>query len=318
MQGVVFAQDAALADRFFNEAPLQWEAYRKRIEQFHGTVINKMSVGDRLVNHMRFEYRSNASCRLSVEQSLLESDPVGTVSGYNRIYSFSLLRKSENRPWVVTNYTPRTQEETSSEVRETNFRFTPLRRLIRAYSVELSELIRKPTFRLLRVAAIEHEGDACMRIEFDNWHELESNAKDFDPVQSGVLLLDPHRYWCLRGCELRTRHSDAVALIKEEVQLRDPSEKVPVPKRIISVNDQKRSTGERLQVETVMEFDLFEPSRLPRDKEFSLSAFGLPEPLGVSWSRTPWYLWVGLAGILFLLVGAGFYWLKRRREAAGS
>jgi LPXTG-motif cell wall-anchored protein len=168
------------------------------------------------------------------------------------------------------------------------------------------------------MAAIEHEGIACVRVEFDNSHELESNAKDFDPVQGGVLLLDPNRYWCVRGCELRNRYIDAEALINEKVQLRDPSENLPVPKQIVSVSNQKRSMGEHLVVKTMMEFELYEPSRLPPDKEFSLSAFGLPEPLGVSWSRTPWYLWVGLAGILFLLVGAGFYWLKRRRQAAGS
>ena len=58
-------------------------------------------------------------------------------------------------------------------------------------------------------------------------------------------------------------------------------------------------------------------SRLPSELDFTLSAFGLPEPYGVTWDRpTPWWLYIG-GGTLAVLVIVilGYRW--RRRAAEG-
>ena len=57
--------------------------------------------------------------------------------------------------------------------------------------------------------------------------------------------------------------------------------------------------------------------RPPRELDFTLSAFGLPEPYGVTWDRpTPWWLYIG-GGTLAVLVIVilGYRW--RRRAAEG-
>ena len=57
--------------------------------------------------------------------------------------------------------------------------------------------------------------------------------------------------------------------------------------------------------------------RPPRELDFTLSAFGLPEPFGVTWDRpTPWWLYIG-GGTLAVLVIVilGYRW--RRRAAEG-
>jgi hypothetical protein len=49
------------------------------------------------------------------------------------------------------------------------------------------------------------------------------------------------------------------------------------------------------------------------DADFTLSAFGLNEPPGITWERpTPWWLWLIGSAFALLLVAAGFTWLKRR------
>ncbi|HZT82686.1 MAG TPA: hypothetical protein VFA26_20825, partial [Gemmataceae bacterium] len=64
------------------------------------------------------------------------------------------------------------------------------------------------------------------------------------------------------------------------------------------------------------EFDLTERNDVP-DSEFTLSAFGLPEPAELQGkpSRVRWYLWAGVAGICCLALGAGFHWRSKRRVA---
>ncbi|HMP61247.1 MAG TPA: hypothetical protein PKD86_18025, partial [Gemmatales bacterium] len=56
--------------------------------------------------------------------------------------------------------------------------------------------------------------------------------------------------------------------------------------------------------------------RLPRESDFILSAFGLPEPYGVEWDRpTPWWLYIG-GGTLAVLVIVilGYRWRRPATE----
>jgi hypothetical protein len=47
--------------------------------------------------------------------------------------------------------------------------------------------------------------------------------------------------------------------------------------------------------------------------EFTLTAFGLPEPPGIEWKKPmPVYLWVIAAAVGCLLLAMGARWLKRR------
>jgi hypothetical protein len=58
----------------------------------------------------------------------------------------------------------------------------------------------------------------------------------------------------------------------------------------------------------------------PDEVEFTLSAFGLPEPPGVEWDkRTPRYVWFLIAAAVFAIVAGGLrYYAKRRRSVGAS
>jgi hypothetical protein len=52
------------------------------------------------------------------------------------------------------------------------------------------------------------------------------------------------------------------------------------------------------------------------EQEFSLTAYGLPEPVGVKWDqRTPRYVWFLIAAGAFAALALGFRHLSRRRAA---
>jgi hypothetical protein len=56
----------------------------------------------------------------------------------------------------------------------------------------------------------------------------------------------------------------------------------------------------------------------PSDAEFTLSAFGLPEPVGVVWEKkTPVYVWLLLAAGVLGLLAVVLAWLAKRRRTTG-
>jgi hypothetical protein len=77
------------------------------------------------------------------------------------------------------------------------------------------------------------------------------------------------------------------------------------------------NSGEgKMQIKVIREFQLMERDGIP-ESEFTLSAFGLPEPVELQGprSQTRWYLWAGVAGILCLALGAGLRWRAQRIAA---
>jgi hypothetical protein len=63
------------------------------------------------------------------------------------------------------------------------------------------------------------------------------------------------------------------------------------------------------------EYDLRE-SPMPEDEEFTLTAYGLPEPLGISLpTRSRAWLWFALAGLAALGAGFLFRRIAPRRAA---
>jgi len=65
-----------------------------------------------------------------------------------------------------------------------------------------------------------------------------------------------------------------------------------------------------------LEFTKFTRANHFDEREFTLSAFGLPEPVGLE-RPVRWWLWTGVAGVLLIIVGAVFFRLAQRRRRTG-
>ena len=73
-----------------------------------------------------------------------------------------------------------------------------------------------------------------------------------------------------------------------------------------------------METSTETDFDIDPTADLP-ESEFTLSAYGLPEPVGVEWKKpTPRYVWFLAAAGLFVALAVGFRMLARRRAATAS
>lgn len=247
-------------------------------------------------------------------QNLRNEPHTGELAACNPAYAFSLVRKGSDRPWAVASLHLRHGEESNPGVQEAHASMTRLHHLIKAGSEELRDLVRQPTFRVVRSTTENRRGTELVKIEFDNTHPLTKDAQTFFAIQSGSLLLDPNRFWCLWSCELRNKYSNSDSKITVETELRDLVAKYPVPRRCVVTNESFNPDKGPRVFKTVDQFDLAEPSPLPPDQEFTLAAFGLPEPFEVQAQRSQprWYLWAGLAGAGCLALGMVLHRLKRR------
>ncbi len=77
--------------------------------------------------------------------------------------------------------------------------------------------------------------------------------------------------------------------------------------------------GDRYQTTVVISTDSIELRDVP-EKEFSLSAYGLPEPEGVVWEKpaTPLYVWLLSAAAILAVLAVAFRTIQRRWARASS
>jgi len=239
-----------------------------------------------------------------------------SIYGSNPNYAFELTRQTEEAPWVVAQVIDLKREKVPSTMEQYFERYQrDINWLVKLRSDYLLDLIRKPEFRVVGCRTTPQAGEELLEVSFDYPHEV---LEAGNPVQGGTLVLDPQRFWCLRSYQVRTQGKGSRGTMKFRVlELGEAGEGLPFPRRAVAdyefVSDEGHTNTHHWQ----FDYDLRAPQQLPGDEEFTLSAFGLPEPPGVEWKKpTPWWLWVGGAGIACLVLGGLFYWLKARAARA--
>lgn len=91
---------------------------------------------------------------------------------------------------------------------------------------------------------------------------------------------------------------------------------VPTRQELWEVDDGDPQANKLRRAIDIVEFA---PAEEWDEANFRLSAFGLPEPVGVVWpSRTPAALWFILAAVGFAVVAVAVRWLLRSRTKAES
>jgi hypothetical protein len=231
----------------------------------------------------------------------------GEVNGFNDKYGFVLRRKSSAAPWLLDEV--RLQDSVAEQPADTARQRSPL--LLSVAGHDLAKLVKEQTFRLNRVEQIDRQGETLIRASF----ERVPSSDEIFPIQTGVVVLDPRRCWVLREFEIAGRRGTLHLSRKVEIDVVDSSSGFPIPKRVIEMNDYTLQDGTHDRAKLIRELDLTDPDPLPDQQEFTLTAFGLPEPPGVDWKKpTPWWLWGAGAGIASIIIAGLFGWLRARRR----
>jgi hypothetical protein len=308
---IVSPRFAKARDKTSMEARLQaealphWEAYRQYWKMLQGS-----SVGERRDStgtagsqkHSQYSKHWKTGMVHRIELSTPGSY-AGSIHGDNSRYKFVLVRDNATKPWVVQNITKKSdQNDMPSSLATIGLSLdTPGR--------TVPDLLRSPDFTLTSVTGQHENGEQLVRVIFAY------SPRDKDLLRGGWIDLDPIHDWVIRRAELELQ-GDGQPKIKYAAQYKYKEGSDHHPIILKSSHKSTTTQGDRVLFwyEIVTDFDLQEESYAP-ETEFTLSAFGFPEPFGMTPKRTPWYLWLGLAGALCVALGAVFLRLKRRAAA---
>jgi len=298
-----------LRDRLLREAPVQWNAYERKAVLIRAT-SKLQSQG------LTFEdgFSANATCRMLLRKRI--DEPETTLYAVNPDYSFELRRSRDKDAWNLFDVQLATAEHglpgrAAMTARDNNW---PQLLVIRFYDEKLSELVAMPEFKII---AIEPDDSGLVRLEFECHHDKGSDQTKMYAIQSGSVLLDPARYWCMREGQVHASQGQSKVIRSFRATV-DERLALPLPIHYETTEEWYRPDGTKSPYNPTVTADVSYDihGEVPGSSEFRLSAFGLPEPPGLP-KRTGWHIafWL-LNGLGIALVVIGVLYHARRRRAS--
>lgn len=314
--------DQTLAERFLQEAPPRWEEYVRLTGELQGVATlrtTSTAEGVRLIIQ-EWEYKINRTSKLlkfsrrDERAGGKEVEMDEEVFGVNPLYAFVLRRKTPEAPWVVTALADLSYDTVPKQIDKFITIYltsaTPGALLVRE---PLADVVRSPGFHVERCHPVRQGGEDLVEVAFRYTKEEKMGPW----TQTGTLLFDPNRQWRLRSGDLQYSGQGQRGTVKIRVIETETVASSPLS-RVYEVDNEFVAQGGGGDHQTIrMEATLSRPKHLPADEEFTLSAFGLPEPPGIR-RPVPWYLWAAVAGLLLLGAGAIFRYLKYRSTQTSS
>jgi hypothetical protein len=298
-----------LEERFRTEAPQAWKQYREFWLTLEGTNSGERrgkTDGKWSVLPLRMFWKQCKCNSLTEIESLDPESYSGKIQVENSEYGFVLVRSKDTKPWVINDvYRRRPAADTVD-----GSKALAIGLILGDRTPCLPEVCEMEGFEVIDIAP-EASGDSLVRLTF--------TVTPKDPIRllGGRLVLDPTRDWIIRSGEVEWDLGEKTEGRKKcviQTEYKEGPDHHPIVTRgtmKCAVWQQGRITAE---IETLSNLDLHQRAFIP-DSEFTLSAFGFPEPFLAPPKQTPWYLWLALAGMLCLLLGAVVAWRKRRQAA---
>jgi hypothetical protein len=289
--GEVRPQDnAPWQERFRKEAPRRWQEYLERGKRLQGSRLSTGTRNDqegKVYARSRVELKQNENCALALTQNLLGENQTGELNAVNSRYGFRLRRSAPDKPWAIAGQDLNLEDgyglaliSPNEAVRNWVGSHLFIDGVAHAY---LPDAIKDPDFSVRSAAPVVRDRRTLVRVEFSArpkpWTTRgHPNNTDWMPLRGGWIVFDPERYWVVRECHLQLQFGPgaggSAVSMDGKFEYKEGREGFPIAKRAV----RRWSNG----TQYTEEFDLVEREDVP-ESEFTLSAFGLPEP---HWART--------------------------------
>lgn len=294
----------------------EFESFSRTIQGTKRETFTSTAIAQNQPQRSSVSYKQNPEC-------VLLSAPVFKVSGATSTRNWILVNSrykarittddSDPNQVVLKTYEPNSAKGSSNP--EFDDLFSVLAPHFSYQNIRLSQLVTKESFKVQKISKSSRDGYELIQVDFS------FDDKNQGVQSSGSLYLDPGHCWCIR------RISDSyVKMLKGkpflkfqqsvDYQISDHPSGFPLIKHE-SRHAQGYSGKEKVESTNKIDYEWEINDHVP-DSEFTLTAFGLPEPVGVTWEKpTPWYLWfLAAAGGCFVLTVLFRYLSRRWRQRA--
>ncbi len=305
------------------EAPRKWKEYRAFAKGLQGTARLTSSRMQPFVLKMvrtdSMKQAPGAALYLWGQSNVLGGDkafaPKGSkVWGQNPKYSFELARADESEKWAVAGLALggdkilKQVEAPVSEFVERSFNLHFFGHCLRP----IADLLTDKSFTVKSVHEEIAMGRKLVHVDFEYTEPLKQGTRR----TSGWMKMDPEKYWCITETVTDVtdpQYSGSVRSVFETVEGRSG---FPVL-RHVEHRQEGHNTKKRYHLnESSVDFVLQENTAVP-EREFTLSAFGLPEPMEGNDAAAPrYYLWFFAIGAGFFALAGACQFLKRRGAVA--
>lgn len=308
----------------FSESVIQkWKDYEAFSRGIQGTA-RVQRTRDGKAQESIYRFKQNRNCALVIGPHNREPLLLLCSLGNPRYMARLDLSKSEPGYAVLHNYTSLPGD--MGTVSPFDIVFMETSRHF-AYGIQtLQQAISDPAFKVTKVTKETQNGQELIRV--DHIHNQTQHLANDDIQQvrkHGSLWLDPSRCWCIRRSKVSTevttrggRVSDnEVELVCEAI---DHPSGFPILK---SVTEQVKlfqyKSKRKTEGSSKKDYELEVNDNVP-DSEFTLTAFGLPEPGGAEPVKKPIpkYVWILIAAGACGALALTFRYLARRRRLAAA
>lgn len=310
---VLFLPDRALAveekamlrSQLYEEAPKAWQRYLEaQPETFVVITQSESDTPGARYQSVRIQttWKRVGLCylKLGVYESLTGLT-YAEAWGQNPHYSFRLRRTPASNHWIVEEI----HREPDSQLLASFQRL--FERPLTLWNLRLPQLLQDPDFQLEELDWAEHQSRKLVRLSFS--YEKAPEHYPFPGghrLRGGWALLDPQRDWLLVAYAVYTLERGK----KYWFRHRFDWQRVIYPLGLPAYSEIEESVFGQTRI--TYDFQ----DIVPPLSDFSLRAFGLPEPAGVIWPQpTPWWLYLSLTGLGLVVIGLALGTYLRWRRA---
>jgi hypothetical protein len=294
-----------------SQAQSAWSEYRIAAYSLQGDVRMKLLALDGPGgNDVDWHFKQNPKCKMQRIDFREDNKRSILIRCQNSQYSFEIRKRKPEAAWYLAEYKPGMTANYVNIAR--------LLDLIHVHATSLEMLFAQPRFQITKISLDAGFGPEYVRIEFENERSRQSTSQEFCPIRRGMLILDTSNYWCLRKAKVEADNGDARGTIEVSNEYVSDSG-FPIPKQVTHRLEYNNPDGTKIGSTGTTIHDLVKTSTLPDEAEFTLSAFGMPEPQGIVWDRKPRYhLWIIGTGAVLLAMGLLIHRRLRLKKQQGA
>jgi hypothetical protein len=312
------ADNPALRQRFLREAPEGWKAYYAKAARLQGTLVVEHSIpGKGVVHQYRNAFKQNPRAAL-VESQTGANNPIGGAAEYiveNSKYRFTLTRAKDGRPILA-------KPPMATDAQPPPVKYMMARHIAKTAIAPPVAINHDPDDDWLAFLAstdftlqsISTGADGLVEVRFSlAWEPTDSTPLR---VKEGTAWFDPDHLWTMKRVEYALQSSVGkgmrVARYSATLTYAIQNDGFPL---LTKYHQKTLGANQESEYDESMTYDLTFAD-VP-ESEFTLSAFGLPEPVGVEWEqpRPRWYLWIMVVAFALLALALTLGYLRKRRSA---